>query len=224
MGHVVGIIQVKGGVGRSTIATNLAALLAEQAPTALVDCDLPQGTSASWYALRQAEVPSSRLALATAGDYRELVKTVGDLVRRYAYVIVDAPPRIAEMTRAVVMLSGLNLVPLGASAAEIWSFTDLLKTVEEARRYRPDLDVRIVWNRFRGYTRAAQELSEGVRRELAVREMKSRLGYRVAYTEALGRGLSVAEWLDGVAHAEMAALADEVVEVLEGGGDGKGKG
>lgn len=157
---------------------------------------------------------STRLKLATAADFRELVSTVNDLAGRYDYVIIDAPPRIAEMTRAIIMMSSLNLIPLGASAAEIWSFTDLIKTVEEARQFRPNLNVRVVWNRFRGHTRAAQNLSAAVRRELGLPEMRNRLGYRVAYAEALGRGLSVAEWLDGAAHAEMAALADEIIEVL----------
>jgi chromosome partitioning protein len=52
MTQIIGIIQVKGGVGRSTIATNLAAAFSVNQPTVLIDCDLPQGTSASWYAVR----------------------------------------------------------------------------------------------------------------------------------------------------------------------------
>ena len=48
MGQIIGIIQIKGGVGRSTLATNLAAALTQIGSTALVDADVPQGTSASW--------------------------------------------------------------------------------------------------------------------------------------------------------------------------------
>lgn len=54
MSRIIGVIQLKGGAGRSTLATNLAAALATRGPTALVDCDLPQGTSAAWSALRRA--------------------------------------------------------------------------------------------------------------------------------------------------------------------------
>jgi len=77
--QIVGIVQVKGGVGRSTIATNLAAVFSLKQPTALIDCDLPQGTSASWYAVRKAEVPPANLTLATARDYRELVGKAEEL-------------------------------------------------------------------------------------------------------------------------------------------------
>jgi chromosome partitioning protein len=214
MTQIVGIIQVKGGVGRSTIATNLAAVYSEKSPTALIDCDLPQGTSASWYAVRKSEAPPENLTLATAGDYRELVARAKELAADHRYIIIDAPPRIAEMTRAIIIMSTLCLVPLGASAAEIWSTADLLKTIKAARGYRAGVDVRIVWNRFRAHTREAIDLSEAARKELGLKELTTRLGYRVAYSEALARGLAVNEWLDHNAHAEIVALAAEVKGIL----------
>jgi chromosome partitioning protein len=215
MAQIIGVVQVKGGVGRSTIATNLAAMFSLRKPTAIIDCDLPQGTSASWYAVRKAEVPPKNLTLALARDHRELIARAKELSRDHSYIIIDAPPRIAEMTRAIIIMSSLCLVPLGASAAEIWSTADLLGTIGEARKYRPDVDVRIVWNRFRGHTREAQDLSEAARKELGLKELASRLSYRVAYSEALARGLSVDEWLDKTAHEEMRALAGEVRGIIK---------
>lgn len=215
MTQLVGIIQVKGGVGRSTIATNLASVFSLARPTALIDCDLPQGTSASWYAVRTSEAPPTNLTLATARDYRELIATAKELGRDHRYIVIDAPPRIAEMTRAIIVMSSLCLVPLGASAAEIWSTADLLRTVGRARAFRDDIDVRIVWNRFRAQTREAVELSEAARSELGLPELATRLGYRVAYSEALARGLSADEWLDKTAHAEVRALAAEVRGILK---------
>ena len=215
LAQIVGIIQVKGGVGRSTIATNLAAVFSIKQPTALIDCDLPQGTSASWYAVRKAELPPANLTLATARDYRQLVGLAEELSRQHRFLIIDAPPRIAEMTLAIIAMSTLSLVPLGASAAEIWSTADLLETIAAARQYRPDIDARIVWNRFRGNTREAVEMSAAARKELGLKELTTRLGYRVAYSEALARGLSVDEWLDRTAHTEILALAAEVQGILK---------
>jgi chromosome partitioning protein len=215
MTQIVGIIQVKGRVGRSTIATNLAAVFSEKKLTALIDCDLPQGTSASWYAVRKSEAPPGNLTLATARDYRELIALAKELSRDHRYLIIDAPPRIAEMTRAIIVMSTLCLVPLGASAAEIWSTADLLETINAARGHREDIDVRIVWNRFRAQTREAHELSEAARNELGLKELTTRLGYRVAYSEALARGLAVNEWLDRTAHSEMLALVAEVKGILK---------
>ena len=216
MADIVGVIQVKGGVGRSTIATNLAAILSSAGPTTLIDCDLPQGTSASWYATRESGAAPGNLTLALARDHVELVDKAAELNETQRFIIIDAPPRIAALTRAIIILSRLSLIPLGASAAEIWSTADLLQTLADARKHKQDVDARIVWNRFRAYTREAQELSEAVRREMKLKELDARLGYRVAYSEALARGLSVAEWPDKTAQEEMTALVDEVRGILGG--------
>jgi len=216
MADIIGIIQVKGGVGRSTIATNLAGILSHTHPTLLIDCDMPQGTSSSWYALRQEELPASMLDLDQVNDYRELVARCGQLSPSYRYIIIDGPPRIAEMTRAILLLSTLSLIPLGASAAEIWSTGDLIRTIEEARRYRSDIDARLVWNRIRGRTREAQEVRAATESALALKEMEAALSYRVAYSEALARGLCADEWLDRVAHGEIRQLVGEVQTILRG--------
>jgi len=215
MANIIGIVQVKGGAGRSTIATNIAAALSQQGRTAILDCDMPQGTSMSWYAVRSAEGKADNLTLATAKDHKELVELIQGLTQAHDYIVLDAPPRIAEVTRAILMLSDLILVPLGASAAEVWATTDLLDTIEEAKKKRPQLDYRIIWNRFRSYTKSAKELSAEVGKELEAPEMATRLGYRVAYADALANGLSALEWHDKNAKSEIAELSDEILKILK---------
>jgi chromosome partitioning protein len=210
---IIGIIQVKGGAGRSTIATNLAGFLATKGSTALVDCDLPQGTSAAWGALRQANHPDG-LTIATASNHVELVKQVEILGASHDYLVLDGPPRIAEMVRAALIVSDISLIPIGASAAEIWATADLLETIHEAKAVKPDVDARIVWTRFRGHTREAQELSQAATIELGLRELHSRLGFRVAYSEALGRGLTVMEGSERTARVEFQALGREILEMI----------
>lgn len=208
MTKVIGIVQLKGGAGRSTLATNLATILSRKAPTALLDCDMPQGTSASWYAVREAEGRAERLTLANVETARDLVGTIEGL--DHDYVVIDAPPRIAEVTRAILMLSDLLLIPLGASAAEIWATTDLLETIEEAQAERPELKSRIVWNKFRAYTKSAPELRDAVKKELKAPALKNTMGYRVAYSEALARGLAADEWTDKAAREEVRAVVAEI--------------
>jgi chromosome partitioning protein len=214
MTGIVGIIQTKGGAGRSTFATNLAAHFSFQEATTLIDCDLPQGTSSSWYALRQKEAPSGNLHLAKAHNYMELIQKVKEHRTVSRYLVIDGPPRLAEMTRTIMILSDLCLIPLGASAAEIWSTADLLQTLNEAREYKSGVDARLVWTRFRPQTKEAQELKEAVEKGLKLRELQARFGYRVAFSEALARGLSVEEGGDKNAQAEAVALADEVQRIL----------
>jgi chromosome partitioning protein len=214
MAKVIAVIQEKGGTGKSTIATNLAGMAAGLLRVALVDADLPQGTSASWAAIRLQDKPEN-LTARTAGSYQELVELVQELDVTHDLVVIDAPPRVAETTKAALILSSLTLIPLGASAAEVWATSDLLKIIEAARVHKPSVEARILWNRFRASTRSAKELSEAVRTGLKLKQLGTRLGYRVAYSEALARGLTTLEWTDKQAQQEVRTLGKEIGHLLK---------
>lgn len=210
MNKIISFIQVKGGAGKSTIATNIAGMIANNKKVALIDCDLPQATSASWAAVRDGDITT-----VTANNHIELIDHVTQLQDSHDFIIIDAPPRIAEITKAAIIMSDLCLVPLGASAPEIWSTVDLLETVEAAKERKADVDVRIIWTRFRATTRAAHELSAAATEQLNLKPLTSKLGYRVAYSEAIGRGLTVLEWTDKKAKDELRALGKELEKVLK---------
>ena len=126
-------LQLKGGSGRSTVATNLAAELSKQKTVCLVDADYPQGTSAAWYTVRQEQDKAGALMLTIARNHAELIEKVKRLYDAYDLVVIDTPPRVAELARATVMISDLLLVPMGPSAAELWATEDLLYTIQEAK-------------------------------------------------------------------------------------------
>jgi len=211
MTKIIGLIQVKGGTGRSTLATNLAGQLANKGRVLLVDCDMPQGTSASWVAMREA----GNVAAATAGDHKELVQVIEAHQAEYDFIVLDGPPRIAELTRAILLLSDLSLVPVGASAAEIWATSDMLPIIEEAQALKSDVNVRTVWVRYRGYTRAAKEISRSAGRELGLKALKTKIGFRVAYSDALAAGLTAVETTDKNARGEIEALTREVIRLAK---------
>jgi len=208
----IGIIQVKGGAGRSTVSTNLAGELSKQGKTVLIDCDMPQGTSASWFAVRQQAGKAGNMIADTATNHRELVAKV-DQYQYADFIVLDGPPRIAELTRAILVLADLCLVPVGASAAEIWATSDLLALVEEANQVKP-VDARMIWTRYRPHTRLAQELSELATKELGLAALSTTLGMRGAYMQALGEGLTVAELYEPSAKAEVKSLTDEIQTLL----------
>jgi chromosome partitioning protein len=212
MAKIIGIAQVKGGAGRSTVATNLAGELAKLGRTVLLDADMPQGTAASWAALRQQADRAQGLTCDTASTHRELAVKV----ERHAaadFIVLDGPPRIAEMTRAMVVLSDLVLVPVGASVAEVWATGDVTAILDEARKVRP-INARLVWTRLRANTRLARELGDQAGKELGLRPLKTPLALRVAYVEALGAGLTAAEVGDRDARDEVHALIAEVRKII----------
>lgn len=212
MTNIIGVIQVKGGAGRSTVSTNLAGELSKIGKTVLIDCDMPQGTAASWFSVREQAGKANNLVADTATNHRELVTKV-EQYQDADFIVLDGPPRIAELTRAILVLADLCLIPVGASAAEIWATSDLLKLIEEAKQVKP-INARMIWTRYRPHTRLAQDLSELAIKELGLTAMGTKLGMRVAYMEALGTGLTVAEMAEPSARAEAKFMAAEVQKLL----------
>ena len=213
MAKVIGLIQVKGGAGRSTVATNIAGELSKAHRVALIDCDMPQGTSASWAALRQEAGKAKALTGETATTHRELVDKIELLSKSNDYLILDGPPRIAEITRTILVTSDLCLVPMGASAAEIWATSDILSQIKQADAVRTT-NVRLLWTRYRAHTRLAQNLTEQATQELGLKPLRTTLGFRVAYAEALGEGLTAAELADASARTEITELVAEIRRIL----------
>lgn len=209
---IIGIIQVKGGAGRSTLATNLAGELSKLGKTVLIDGDMPQGTSASWYAVRQQAGKAGSLIADTAANHAELVERVNQY-QDADYIVLDGPPRIAEMTRAIMMMADVCLIPVGASVAEIWATADVLTIIEAAKKVRP-INARMIWTRHRSFTNLAKELTEQATAELGLPILKTAMALRVAYTEALGSGLTVTEMPDTNARIEMRFLVAEVRKFL----------
>ncbi len=188
MTKTIGFIQVKGGAGRSTLATNIAGMIAESKTVALIDCDLPQATSASWYAIRKSIGKEGALTIAMAKNHDELVQKWKYLSAEHDFVVIDAPPRIAEMTKVALILSDLSLIPVGPSLADIWATSDLLSTIQLAKEHKPGVNAKIIWNKFRPTIKSAQLLAQAAKKELGLKVLKNTLGYRVAYSDAYGEG------------------------------------
>ncbi|MEI7590826.1 MAG: hypothetical protein WCJ49_05895 [Deltaproteobacteria bacterium] len=76
------------------------------------------------------------------------------------------------------------------------------------------VEARMIWTRYRPHTRLAQELSELASKELGLEALSNSLGMRVAYMQALGEGLTVAELTEPSAKAEVRLLTNEIQKLL----------
>ncbi len=147
------VASSKGGVGKTTIATHLAAhaALAGQR-TVLVDAD-PQHSSTRW-AERRAELESA--VLPVDGTRRNWAKHVPDDAQR---IIVDAPAgATADSLEDFLEIADGLVVPVLPSTLDIDATVGFLNGIAKHPRVRRgQIRVGLVGNRLRPWTNASQQ-------------------------------------------------------------------
>lgn len=209
---IVALLNQKGGVGKTTLALNLAGEWARRgARVTLVDADL-QASALDWSQQRAQEgLPR---AFGVVGLPRDtLHREAPELARSADYVVIDGPPRVAGLMRSALLAADLVLIPVQPSPLDGWASAEMLALVSEARIYRPDLIARFVLNRCDARTVLARETAE----TLAAHDpplLASTVGQRIAFAVAAQSGRLVSE-LDDAAPAarEIAALAAEITQL-----------
>ncbi len=210
---LIALANQKGGTGKTTLATNLAGLYAASGHrTVLADTD-PQRTALDWCDQRPGELPRVTAAAVTGSEIK-VRAALHRLDGHHDVVIVDAGGRISPAVRAVVRLADFLLVPTLASLPDIRSTEAFYHRVIGEVAASQDVYGAVVLNAVQAGTLLAREAVDYLRQsDLPL--LDARLGQRVAFREAIGRGMTVAEYEPrGRAALEVAALLDELQEVI----------
>lgn len=213
MALVITLAHQKGGVGKSTLATNLRGYFAGGGyRTALVDID-PQGSLSKLvriFSEQHGREPEHVIERDSFKTYNELPS----LLTEYDIAVIDTPPYLSNEIEAVLMISNFVLVPCKASPLDFLSIGDTLELIRKVKRSRPNLIVGIVMT----MTINGTDFTSIIRKELGKMEfpvLKTEIGNRVAYMRSLLRANTVLGDENKKAYEEIENLGYEIISLLK---------
>ncbi len=209
---VLSIVNLKGGVGKSTVSQNLAvAFTMAEVKTCIVDTDYEQQTSMKWVEQRGEKQP--RIPVFSISE-KALSSNLAELRETYQLIIVDGTPALSTLASRILLESDLVLVPITPTGFDLWSFEKFLERYEDVNaRRETKLPACLVLNRYRktSFHKGAEEAM----RDFDIPLLNSRIADRMAYQEAGLQGLGVLECKDKKAIEEIQNLTDEVFEIMK---------
>lgn len=187
---IIAVANVKGGAGKTTLATNLAIARAIAGrDVLLIDAD-NQGSSADFTALRTEQLGNAGYAVARLLG-REVRSEVSKMRPKFDEIIIDVGGRDSEGLRAALTVADAVLIPVLPSSFDVWSFSSMVGLAREARVINPDLRALAVLNAADAQGSDNREARELLKETEGVEALSCQLGRRKAYRNAAAQGRSV---------------------------------
>lgn len=201
------LVNQKGGVGKTTLAVNLASCCAGAGSRVrVIDAD-PQGSLLQWQSITgESEfdvlhVPS-----------RTLHRQITSLANGFDHIVIDCPPALGEITASILLAADLAVIPVGPSPLDIWSSRETVALATGSMKKNRRLRAMLLVYRKIGRTRIAREARDalaGYGLPVCTVEVAQRIGF----VEAMLVGKSVISFAPKTPAAEeIRALYTELFE------------
>ncbi len=201
MAIIIAVAGRKGGIGKSTIAGNLAAEFLEMGRSVVVlDAD-PQHSLVAWGAQGEGWLAQCVMAV-DGGDAASLRANTKAVAADADVVLIDTPPGMPEIIRQAAMLADLVLLPCGPSPLDMFPLKETMAIALKARAARRSKKprIRLVPSRVTMNTNLGRNLQSSLKE--VGKKVLTGISQRVVLAEVVAQGLTVREYAPNSVSAE----------------------
>lgn len=200
MSKVLCLAHQKGGVGKSTIALNLAYCFQNGLKVGIVDTD-QQGS------LKGLELETDGIDLLPFEDDVSKMKS-----NNYDLIIIDTPPYLSNKLPEIFLASDIVIIPTRAGFFDLMAIKATIAMVKVAQEVKKELKAGIVFNMIKHNSSISNEI-KGLIDEDTIPVLKSVITDRISYTRSIING-GIYNTNDEKAKTEITNLADEILRIL----------
>jgi chromosome partitioning protein len=211
---IIAVAGRKGGIGKSTIAGNLAGEFAAMGRSVVVlDAD-PQHSLAAW-ASQGEGVLSRSVEKVHASDADALRAKLRKREKAADIVLIDTPPGLPDTAYQAALVADLVLLPCGPSPLDLFPLKEALALILKARAERRSKKprIRFVPSKILMHTNLGRGLASSL--EAMGKKVLPAIGQRIVVAEAVTSGLTVCEYApNSPSRAEFEQLAKAVDKIV----------
>ena len=189
---IIAIGNVKGGVGKTTLAVNLTICEALSGRDVLLIDGDEQGTARAFTQLRAEQLGAPGYT-AVSLHGAEIRTQVQQLRSKYQRIIVDVGGRDTSSLRAALTVADVLIVPVLPATFDVWSLDPVQELIQEAREINSSLRAVVILNAADAQGRDNEQAAAIIQEKEGFEYFPHRIVRRKAFRNAAAAGLSVLE-------------------------------
>ena len=188
MSYIIVVAHQKGGVGKSTIVSNISVELSKTQNVVVLDLDMQK--SLSYFNTLREE--SKKLNICTATNFNEISAIVNNNDK---ILIIDVGGFDSDLNRAAILAADLILTPVSDSVIELVGLLAFKNILQDIRQERPNLQAHILLNRVHfNLSTSLNSIKDFINENPEFELLNSVIRDRVEFKKSFEHGKSVNEF------------------------------